>query len=686
MVTVPHFLTVALAIGVSLGPPQSSAGAPLVDSTSPKPANHFTRPLKFPTASRSPLAQQHVGQGFALLYTGCPSKASSHFHIATEITPGCAAAFCGLALTHLATGDAGAAKDLIEHARSLQLSSSPFESAFLECFSPEPKRSPDALQRQFPDCPDALAIAILCRKQFGADPLDDTRRIALGKHLGELLAGSPDHVGLLSGRIQLWEKSHPKRAINSIVRLTRIAPTLPQIWSDAAQIFQDSGYADRAAVASERAARLHLETADSYLAASNHSLSVESRIAAARLHLQTARRRFQIPDQIDSFVSNLSSLIDSLSILNQTDAALAAAELLISSPRHPIWNHPGLPRSSCVIGRQKLAEILELTSAWDLALEHCDSTLLETGGSTQWQLPRLRVLGLSLLHHQRHEELAAVIERLRKNQEHVGASIRLAEERVTHHKNRLRRGLPVSSRTPKPDRATQNLRRLLDEIDRTIADLQPPPNKTASPSPRPPAHDSPFTIPDPIPFSLALKDSAPPTPKISLPNQSGTPVPVSPKPGRPLLLIYYLGAGCLHCVDQLIAFDAAADTYADHGIDILAVGTDSVEELRLAHQDGELQNIFQFPLLADPEGSAFRAFGAFDPIHQEVYHGTILISPDGQALWRDHGHEPFMDTRFLLREAKRLLRLHAEAKTRSIDPILTLPIGAWERPARKATP
>ena len=125
--------------------------------------------------------------------------------------------------------------------------------------------------------------------------------------------------------------------------------------------------------------------------------------------------------------------------------------------------------------------------------------------------------------------------------------------------------------------------------------------------------------------------------------------------GKPRILILFLGFGCVHCVEQLEAFGPVAADFAAAGIDLIAIGDDSVEEVR--DYDGEA---FPFPILADPGHGVFRAYRCYDDFEDLPLHGTFLIDGDDRMRWQDVSFEPFTDTEFLLAESKRLLGLPDE--------------------------
>ena len=127
--------------------------------------------------------------------------------------------------------------------------------------------------------------------------------------------------------------------------------------------------------------------------------------------------------------------------------------------------------------------------------------------------------------------------------------------------------------------------------------------------------------------------------------------------GRPVLVVFYLGAGCIHCVEQLNLLGPAAKDFQAAGINIVAIGTDSVEALDRTLGKSKLDGGFPFPICSDSSLAAFKAYRAYDDFEQMPLHGTFLVDRDGKVRWQDVGYEPFTDLKFLLNESKRLLAL-----------------------------
>jgi len=179
----------------------------------------------------------------------------------------------------------------------------------------------------------------------------------------------------------------------------------------------------------------------------------------------------------------------------------------------------------------------------------------------------------------------------------------------------------------------------------------------------------------------------PKSPDFTLPDAKGALTTLSTfrKKGSPVLVIFYLGKGCAHCMDQLNDFAPLTRKYAAAGIPIVAVSTDSPAGLAETFSDfseaatdadaaaetkseadagseGETEpekpkakNPFPFPLLSDEKLDTFKAFRAYDDFENMALHGTFLIDARGQIRWQDISYEPFMKAEWLLEECQRLL-------------------------------
>ena len=125
--------------------------------------------------------------------------------------------------------------------------------------------------------------------------------------------------------------------------------------------------------------------------------------------------------------------------------------------------------------------------------------------------------------------------------------------------------------------------------------------------------------------------------------------------GRPVIVIFYLGKGCAHCIEQLGTFAPETDRFKQAGIDLIAISTDNVDGLRETVQQNKTGSPFPFPLVSDASLKVFKQYRAYDDFEQQPLHGTFLIDRQGLVRWQDISFEPFTEVEFLLRESKRLL-------------------------------
>lgn len=139
----------------------------------------------------------------------------------------------------------------------------------------------------------------------------------------------------------------------------------------------------------------------------------------------------------------------------------------------------------------------------------------------------------------------------------------------------------------------------------------------------------------------------------------GRPLSAATLAGKPTVLLFYLGGGCPHCLQQLGRFAQTAEKFREAGIELAAVSTEAPESLAASREALPEGDDFPIRLAADPGFALFRKFDAYDEFEQIPLHATILLDGRGRILWKEAGAEPFLDAPFLLTEARRLLRLQA---------------------------
>ena len=144
-------------------------------------------------------------------------------------------------------------------------------------------------------------------------------------------------------------------------------------------------------------------------------------------------------------------------------------------------------------------------------------------------------------------------------------------------------------------------------------------------------------------------------PRIEVQDADGKPFAINLLEGKPTLVFFYLGFGCLHCIEQLHAFSPAASQFREAGIEMVAISSENLESLKSGI--ARYAKAIEIPLHSDPKFAAFKSFRCFDDFELQPLHGTFLIDQNGRVLWQDIGYEPFTDVGFLTQETGRLLKL-----------------------------
>lgn len=123
---------------------------------------------------------------------------------------------------------------------------------------------------------------------------------------------------------------------------------------------------------------------------------------------------------------------------------------------------------------------------------------------------------------------------------------------------------------------------------------------------------------------------------------------------KPVVVIFYLGHGCLHCAEQLKAFAPMTKKFEEAGLSLIAISTDGQEDLKISYENYGDED-FPFPLVANADLNVFKDYRCYDDFEKQPLHGTFLIDATGQIRWQDISYEPFMEPEFVLKESKRLL-------------------------------
>lgn len=139
-------------------------------------------------------------------------------------------------------------------------------------------------------------------------------------------------------------------------------------------------------------------------------------------------------------------------------------------------------------------------------------------------------------------------------------------------------------------------------------------------------------------------------PALSSLDPDGKPVRLEDFRGKNVLLVFYLGEQCVHCVEQLMAINERSSDWTAQNTVVLAVSSSSPEDNKASLKLGGMS----MRLLSDTDHSNARRFTSYDDFEDLELHSTILIDSRGRVHWKRTGGDPFTDMEFLLSELKRM--------------------------------
>ena len=159
------------------------------------------------------------------------------------------------------------------------------------------------------------------------------------------------------------------------------------------------------------------------------------------------------------------------------------------------------------------------------------------------------------------------------------------------------------------------------------------------------------------PYSLDAQSAVGPlnwepfaAPQLDCTDTDGKPVRLEDFRGKNVLLVFYLGDECPHCVEQLIAINARATDWEGENAVVLAVSSTTAEK----NKESEKLKALSIRLLSDREHANARRFTSYDDFEEMELHSTILIDTKGRVHWKRTGGDPFTDMDFLLQSLKKM--------------------------------
>ena len=140
---------------------------------------------------------------------------------------------------------------------------------------------------------------------------------------------------------------------------------------------------------------------------------------------------------------------------------------------------------------------------------------------------------------------------------------------------------------------------------------------------------------------------------IALKDTEGKPWSLADHKGRTVVVLFFLGGKCPHCMQQLQEFGKEVEALKKLNTDVVAISTDDLDASRALKANKEGVK-FPMPILADPKLDRFHAYRAFDDFEGVPLHGTFLIDAKGLVRFQRISADPFLDVEFIKKEAARV--------------------------------
>jgi peroxiredoxin len=149
-------------------------------------------------------------------------------------------------------------------------------------------------------------------------------------------------------------------------------------------------------------------------------------------------------------------------------------------------------------------------------------------------------------------------------------------------------------------------------------------------------------------------------PELDVRDHEDKPVRLANYKEKSIILVFYLGRECLHCMKQLQDINAKKSDWDRLETAVLVVSSNKPEDNARYIKD---MAIPAARILSDRNFENARRFKSYDDFEEMELHSTILIDKKGRVHWARNGGAPFEDMAFLIKQIERMNRfVEAEAK------------------------
>ena len=562
----------------------------------------------------------------------------------------------------------------------------------------------DQLLMDYPDDVEAKALYwLLAGRAMGR--ASGLARYGLEAVLDDILAIDPDHIGALHYRVHNWDGKEGRYAVDSCMKLGKIAPSCGHLLHMPGHVLSGIGLWHEAGIAMDRATRVEKaymhermilpENNWNYVHNLDYLIYIQEQLGMVEQALIGAEQLLLAPTAVEEDRRSGVEKIPTMRALlkfERWEEVLAGVRLEWDADNPTEKHLSQYSRCRALIGMEwfdEADELLEKIKASDGSKE----TDGEDEGGAAWIAARVakqrevavkELEGLLLLARDENLEGIALLSDAAEMQEErwmndppheafflynvlgdayleLGAPKLAAEcyertlETVFHDGFALAGLVVAYSRSGEEDKAREAFAKLktvwsdADRPNRWLAAAEAT-GVQAEPHFEGPVEQRNYKseVLDALGPSLWIPTFAPELTALGADAES---VALDDYLGRNVLLIFYLGDECVHCIEQIAVAEERFDDLTQANAVVLASSKDSVAEI------AEQSESLEVTLLSDPEFANARRFQSYDDFEEIELHSTFLIDALGRVHWSRIGGEPFMDFDFLVRELERMNRV-----------------------------